>query len=236
MKAVFGPDHPVPEHRLVGVAGHEQHAQAGNSAPSRSASTRPLISGITTSVTSRSTPPGCSAHSRAACVAVRRRRAPRSRSRRASAAPARARSSSSSTTTIVSLPRSAPRLGGAAARRRPVRSAARQVDLERGAAALLAVDEDRAAALLDDAEHGREPEPGARRRGLGGEERLEQAAGGPRRSCRSPVSLTASITCGAGRAPRRAWRRSSSSSVDVARSRSSAARRAASRRARWPRG
>ena len=52
----------------------------------------------------------------------------------------------------------------------------RQVDLERRAAPGLAVDVDPAAALLDHAEHGREPEPGALAGGLGRVERLEQVA------------------------------------------------------------
>ena len=64
------------------------------------------------------------------------------------------------------------------ARPRPPSAAAdRQVDLERRAAAGLAVDVDPAAALLDDAEHRREAEPGAGAGALGGEERLEQVLG-----------------------------------------------------------
>ena len=58
------------------------------------------------------------------------------------------------------------------------------------------------------------PEPGAAAAGLGGEERLEQVLGGPPRPCRSPVSLTASSTCGPGATS--PWVATcSSSSVDV---------------------
>src|SRR5213592_3121502 len=49
----------------------------------------------------------------------------------------------------------------------------RDVDLERRAMAGLAVDKHRAAALLDDAEHRRQPEAGALADALGREERLE---------------------------------------------------------------
>ena len=66
--------------------------------------------------------------------------------------------------TIVSVPRSAGRLGGRRRRRAGRLARGGQVDLERRAAARLAVDVDAAAALLDDAEHRREPEPGARAR------------------------------------------------------------------------
>ena len=52
---------------------------------------------------------------------------------------------------------------------------ARQVNLHRSAAAGLAVHVHAAAALLDDAEDGGQPQPGALARSLGGEERLEQA-------------------------------------------------------------
>src|SRR4029079_10341092 len=53
---------------------------------------------------------------------------------------------------------------------------ARQVDLEGGAATDLAVDPDRAAALLDDREHHREAEASALVGALGREERLEDPA------------------------------------------------------------
>ena len=92
--------------------------------------------------------------------------------------------------------------GGRSRRRRRLRARAprrprgRQVDLERRAAARLAVDPDAAAALLDDAEHGREPEAGALAGLLGGEERLEQMRARTSASMPMPVSLTASSTCG----------------------------------------
>ena len=49
-----------------------------------------------------------------------------------------------------------------------------KVDLERRAVPGLAVDPDVPAALLDDAVHGRQPEPGALAGRLGREERLER--------------------------------------------------------------
>src|SRR5262249_11150466 len=49
----------------------------------------------------------------------------------------------------------------------------RQEDRERGAPALLGIDIDEATGLLDDAVHGRQPEPGALADLLGREERLE---------------------------------------------------------------
>ena len=83
--------------------------------------------------------------------------------------------SSSSTTSSVSWPPG--ELSGGAERDEPERRRrfldARQIDLERGAAAHFAVDVDVAAGLLDDAVDGGQAQAGALARPLGGEERLE---------------------------------------------------------------
>ena len=148
--------------------------RCGNSAVSRSASARPPMSGITTSVSSRSTPPGCASHR------LRRRRRASGADEHLVAAAAEHDPHELAHALVVldDHDRLAAALGGGL--RRPSAGphrprGDRQVDLERGPAALLAVDEDRAAALLDDAEHGRQPEARPAAAGLGGEERLEQA-------------------------------------------------------------
>src|SRR5688572_15251758 len=67
----------------------------------------------------------------------------------------------------------APELQRAPLRRHGRRPATgeREVDLEGGALARLAVAPDEAVTLLHDAVHGREPQPGALSHGFGGEER-----------------------------------------------------------------
>ena len=102
-------------------------------------------------------------------------RRPDSRPARESCASAAGRASSSSTTSTVSVPAAAlgrrPR-SGLSRRRRP--SARGKYTLKVAPLARLAVDPDVAAALLDDAVDGGEPEPGALALFLGREERLEQ--------------------------------------------------------------
>ena len=87
-----------------------------------------------------------------------------------------------------------------AGRPRPPRATAiasldpRQVDLEGRALPRLAVHPRCAAALLDDAVDGRQAQPGALARLLGGEERLEDARLRRPRPCRCRCRVTASIT------------------------------------------
>ncbi len=185
------------------------------SRPSRVASSLPLICGRTTSVRSRSI-------------------VPRS-SRRASASPP----SRASSDAVARVPRalramSARSCGlvlGEQDRLRPA-SAAWRIDVTRSPARASSVvaggrprtssragrarHRDGSTALLHDAEHGREPEARPLALRLRREERLEDPAPASPRPSRTPVSLTASITCGPGHADvLRAWPRRAST-FDVA--------------------
>ena len=168
---------------------------SGASAPSRSASSRPLTSGITTSVSSRSTPRALVQSARGLVgvvdgqhlVAVGLEHQPHELAH--------------ALVVLDDHDRLGAALGlGLGGGARPARRGAlggRQVDLERRAAARLAVDVDPAAALLDDAEHGREAEAGARAAALvvkNGSNRCWRTSS----SMPTPVSLTASSTCGPG--------------------------------------
>ena len=176
--AAVGPGSSWPPSTIVGSVYPERYStfRFGCRRTNRSKSLGPLDPGMTTSVSSRSNVSGAvrTAPRPAAAFAASSTRSRRSsRILRVSSAHRvfvlddqdrfRARAGR-----VVAATAAAGDLG--------VSVGARQVDLERRALAELAVDPDVAAALLDDAVDGREPEPGALAAVLRREERLEEPA------------------------------------------------------------
>ena len=189
----------------------------------RCSSVGPSISGMTTSETTRSISPSRSRHRPRA---PRRRWSPRARCSRArpSARAAKARTASSSSTS-----RTRAAAGQVARASRPSPSAAwstlrRPSPIWRGRkmrkivpSAELAVEEDVAAGLLDDAVDRRQAEPGALADLLGGEERLEDLVHAPPAACRCRCRSTSISTYSPGGMPLLAEARAHSARRHIAR-------------------
>src|ERR1041384_4716369 len=149
---------------------------AGRAATSRSASSRPFIPGITTSVSRRWIVPAYCSAMPSASLACRQAKTvypwPWSALWIQWRTP-----SSSSASRMVSSPWDraiAARVTGAGSARAPARGGGGEVDLDRRPLPRLALHRDEAVALLDDPVHHREAEPGPLAERLGGEERLEE--------------------------------------------------------------